>query len=388
MDLTTLSFVLMIAVGYLGLDAAIHPPDAILEAETTGTFEKTSISVTLVEDVLNQTVQQIESTPSVMTRPAIRVGRLQGLAMSVAEALKLQAVAYALQAQLGYQTDQIKLTVYGEGGTAKVLVTGKGRQSMTSFQQQLVLEPGETIIGMLERASIIGMAHLDPYITALNDMQTHADDKDFTVARTITQYALAKLPPTPINFERSLFENLSGLMALFNGDVKTARDWFAKAEASCPDGTSADAVGSLNTAFADMQLDRDQEAVDRLQILLRDRPPTDKVLLSTVYMTLAAAQLGVQDTAGADRNIAKAIEEYPQASSAYDLWSDIKRERGDVVEADKLHLKALENSVLFENYGEIAALYFRLAWRENQPIMRSPFSNPTMGGVHATRRRS
>lgn len=51
-------------------------------------------------------------------------------------------------------------------------------------------------------------------------------------------------------------------------------------------------------------------------------------------------------------------------------------------------VKALESSTSLENYGEIAALYFRLAWRENQPVMRSPYINRELGGVHATRRRS
>jgi tetratricopeptide (TPR) repeat protein len=388
MDLTTLTYVLLLAVAYLGFDAAIHPPDAILEAEAVGTFEKTTITVSLVDDVLNQQVQRIASTPTVMTRPAVRVGRLQGLAMSVAEALKMQSVAYALQAQLGYRTDQIKVSLYGEGGTAKVLVTGTGRQRMTSFQQHLTLEPGETIVGLIERAAVVGMAHLDPYLTALYQIQSHAEDKDFTTALTISKYAMAALPPTPVNFERSLFENLNGLIALFNGDANAAHDWFVRAQASCPDRTSADAVTRLNAAFTEIQLDHDADAVARMQALLRDMPPTDKVLLSTAYMTLAAAQLGVQETDAADRSIAKAIEIYPEGSSAYDLWSDVRRERGDVAEAERLHLKALENSELFENYGEIAALYFRLAWRNNQPVMRSPFRNPTLGGVHATERKS
>jgi tetratricopeptide (TPR) repeat protein len=384
MDLTTLTYVFLLAIGFLSFDAALHPPDAILESEAIGTFDKTTITAAFVDDVMKQTVQRIEATPTVMTRAAIRVGRLQGLAMSVAEAVKLQSVAYALQAQLGYRIDQIKITLYGEGGSAKVLVTGTGQQRMTSFQQQLTLEPNETIVELLQRASVIGIAHIDPYVTALNQMQSHADDKNFTVAHTIIKYAMETLPPTPLNFERSLFENLNGLIALFNGDTKAAQDWFARAEASCPDNTSADAVSSLNAAFAEIQLDHDQDAVNRMQRLLRDKPPTDKVLLSTAYMTLAAAQLGVQDPKAADISIATAIEVYPEGSSAYDLWSDIKREQGDVVEAERLHSKALENSVQFENYGEIAALYFRLAWRENQPVMRSPFSNPTLGGVHAT----
>lgn len=388
MDLTTLTYVLLLMVGYLGFDAAMHPPDAILEAEAIGTFEKTTINVALVDDVLNQEAQRIAATPTVMTRPVIRVGRLEGLAMGVAEAMKMQAVAYALQAQLGYRPDQIKVSLFGEGGAAKVLVTGTGHQRMTSFQQQLTLEPGETIVDLLQRAAVVGMAHIDPYITALNEMQSHAGDKDFTHAQTIIKFAMAGLAPTPQSFERSLFENLNGLIALFNGDAKAAHDWFERAEASCPDNTIADAVTSVNAAFAELQIDHDREAADHIEMLLRDKPPTDKVLLGTAYMTLAAAQLGLHDVNGADRTIAKAVEAYPEASGAYDLWSDIKREKGDAAQAERLHRKALENSVSFENYGEIAALYFRLAWRNDQPVMRSPFSNPTLGGVHASQRGS
>ena len=388
MDLTTLTYVFLLAIGFLGFDAAIHTPDTILEAEAIGTFDKTTVNAGLVNDVMSQTVQEISATPTVMTRPVIRVGRLQGLAMSLAQSVKMESVAYALQAQLGYRPDEIKISLYGEGGTARALVTGTGHQRMTSFQQQLSLEPGETMVDLVQRATMVGMAHVDPYITALNEMQKHANDKDFTHAETIITYAMAGLPPTPENFERSLFENLNGLIALFKGDANAARDWFLRAEDSCPDNTLADAVTSVNAAFADIQTDHDQLAVDHIQMLLRDKPPTDKVLLGTAYMTLAAAQLGVNDAKGADRSIAKSIEAYPEGSSAYDLWADVKREQGDTAEADRLHEKALEKSVSFENYSEIAALYFRLAWRENQPVMRSPFSNPTLGGVHATKRGS
>ena len=259
--------------------------------------------------------------------------------------MKLQAVAYALQAQFGYRFDQIKLSLYGEGGTAKVLVAGMGRQRMSSFQEQLTLEQGETIVGLIQRATRIGMAHIDPYLTALSEVQRHAQDKDFKTAETISNDAMAALPPTPTSFERSLFENLNGLIALFRGDPKSAHDRFERAEASCPENTAADVVTILNLAFADIQIDRDAEAVAHIQQLLRDKPPTDKVLLSTAYMTMAAGQLGsTHDVNEADVTIEKAIEAYPEGSSAYDLWADIKQEKGEVAAAQHLHIKALETS--------------------------------------------
>jgi tetratricopeptide (TPR) repeat protein len=384
LDLTTLTYIVILLFGFLGVDAVVHHPDVILEAQASGTFEKTTISVDLVDDVLRQEVERISATPTIMTKPVIRVGRLEGLAMSVSEALKMQALAYALQAQVGYRPDEIKLSLYAEGGTAKVLVSGTGHKRMASFQQLLTLEPGETVIALVQRASVIGMAHIDPYITALSEVQSHADDKDFSDAETVIRFALAGLPPTPVNFDRSLFENLNGIIALFRGDAKTADQWFERAGRSSPDNV----VAQLNSAFADMQLDLDEVAVNRVEALLLDHLPTDRILLATAYMTLAAAQLGTHDAAAADRTIAKAIEADPEGSSNYDLWADIKLEMGQELQADALRRKALENSDSFENYSEIAALYFRLAWRDHQPVMRSPFSNPTLGGVHAPARRS
>ncbi len=384
MDLTTLSYLMLLFVGILGVDIATHRPDVILEAQASGTFDKSTINTELVNDIMTNEVQRIAATPSVMTQPVIRVGRLEGFTMSLAEVLRLQSVAYALQAQFGSRPDEIKINLFGEGGMAKVLVTGVGQRKMASFRQQIVQEPNETIVDLVQRAVIVGMSHIDPYITALSEVQTHAEDKDFTRAETIIRFGMAALPPAPISFERSLFENLNGIIALFRNDASEAYQWFVRAEDSCPDGTVADVVASLNVAFADLQVDRDREAAEHIEWLLRQKPPADKVLLSTAYMTLAAAQLGTQDVNGADTTIAKAIEAYPDASSAYDLWSDIKREKGDPAEAARLHRKALENSVKFENYSEIAALYFRLAWRENQPVMRSPFSNPDTVPLSAT----
>jgi hypothetical protein len=43
---------------------------------------------------------------------------------------------------------------------------------------------------------------------------------------------------------------------------------------------------------------------------------------------------------------------------------------------------AQEASATFENYGEVAALYFHLAWADNEPVSRNKFSNPTIVTFH------
>ena len=376
MDFTTVTYVLVLIVGFLGVDTAMHPPDAILQGEAIGTFKNTTVNASMVADVLNEEVDRISSTPTVMTRPVIRVGQLKGLAMSIATSMKLEQVAYAFQAQLGYQIDDIKLSLYDEGGTERVLVIGTGRQHMRSFEQEVVLRTGESIVSLLERATVIGMAHIDPYLTALSELERHAEDKDFSVAEAIIDDTMDRLPPTPESFDRSLFENLKGLIFLFRDDIEQAVYWFARAEESCPDFTAADAVSAVNAAFADVQIGNYKKAIARMNRLLSEKPPTDPVILSTAYTTLSAADMGLWEQDAAEQALVKATTIYPQGSSSYEFWADIKQTEGDFVAAHKLHQKALQNSAEFENYAEIAALYFRLAWRDNMSIMRSRYRNP------------
>jgi Tfp pilus assembly protein PilF len=96
-------------------------------------------------------------------------------------------------------------------------------------------------------------------------------------------------------------------------------------------------------------------------------------------MTWGAALLGLRDAQGADQMLAKSIEINPTTSAGYDLWADVKRQKGDIPAAERLHRRALENSVLFENYAEVATLWFKLAWQNNAPLSRNQFSNPGPG---------
>ena len=44
--------------------------------------------------------------------------------------------------------------------------------------------------------------------------------------------------------------------------------------------------------------------------------------------------------------------------------------------------QAKEQTTSFENYAEVAALYFELSWGDNQPISRSEFANPGVVTFH------
>lgn len=378
MDLTTLAVIVLLAISGLGVDTVWHPGDVILEGSTVGKTDKISIDENMVNTILKDEVERISATPSVMAKPAVQTGNQGGIGMAIATAANMEGVARALQARVGYQPDQIKIVLFGEGDIAKVLVTGTGRHWVGAFEQEVDQQKGETVIALLHRAALVGMARVDPYLTALNLMQRHASDKDFADLQSLIVFAKSQLPPTPYNVERSQFENLQGILALFVGNPNDAHRWFQLATLSDPGST----VAVLNLAFADLQLGHFREAADRMEKLSRETASTDTRLISTAYVTWAAAQLGLHDVAGADRLLARATEINPNSSTAWALWADVKQEKGDPEAAARLHRRALEASASLENYGEVATLYFQLAWRNNQPVTRSMFVNPATVSFH------
>ena len=378
MDLTTLTMLVMLAMTAVGVDTVWHPPEVILEASTAGKLDKATVDDNMINGILKSEVDRVSSTPTLMAKPKVQLGKQGGIGMAIATAANMQSIAYALQSKVGYQPEQIKIAVFSEDGTVKALVTGSGGKRKRGFEQIVEQQKGETVVALLHRAALIGMSRIDPYLTALDLMERHAGDKDFADAESLINFAKSQLPPTPTSPDRSLFENLQGILALFRGNQNDAHTWFQLATKSSPDNTAA----VLNLAFADLQLGHYQEAAERMERLTRDLPTSDKILVSTAYVTWGAARLGQHDVNGADEMLAKAIGANPSGSIAWELWSEVKRQKGDARQADQLHQQALDDAGNFENYAEIAALYFQLAWQDNQPVVRSKFANPAIVSFH------
>jgi hypothetical protein len=88
--------------------------------------------------------------------------------------------------------------------------------------------------------------------------------------------------------------------------------------------------------------------------------------------------LATADLRHADQDIATAVATNPRSAPAYALWAEIKRAEGDTGAADQLHAKALAMAGNVGNYAEVAALYFELAWKPDQPLTRNQFAIPGM----------
>jgi Tfp pilus assembly protein PilF len=169
---------------------------------------------------------------------------------------------------------------------------------------------------------------------------------------------------------------LLGLVALFKNDLQSARKAFDNASVDDP----TNPVPFLNAAFTNVELGEYQKAADRMRELMRLAPPANAVLRGTAYMIWGAALMNLHDAAGADRMLAKATNANPDSATAFALWAEIKSLGGDQEAADRLDRLAGWASATFENYQEVAALYFHLPLAGVQPVTRNRFANPTVAG--------
>lgn len=377
MDLTSLAVAVLFALGLLAADTVVNSGSVSIEVAIAPKVDTVSVDETTLAVEFQDQFDAITSTQSLVRPMEIHSREEQGVGMALAEALNAQKVGYALQRQFGFNPDSIRFTLFVDNGALRGLVHGHSHLIGNINQVMIPLE-GEALIAFVQRCALWSASQLAPYSTALHLLQKHGADNDFTDVVALAERSKSLLPATPTSLDRALFDNLLGLVALFKNDPHAARKAFDDAMFADP----TNPVPFLNAALTDMQLDDYRKASDRMAELLRIAPPENKVLLATAYMTWGAARLGLHDLAGADRMLGKAAEVNPDSATAFNLWAETKRLEGDQPASERLDRKAGEATAAFENYAEIAALYFHLSWRDGEAVTRNKFANPTIVTFH------
>jgi tetratricopeptide (TPR) repeat protein len=377
MDFTTLLIGALIALGIVGTDAAIKSGSVFVEVNNPPWTENMDVDKVAVESQIENLLSDIADTHSVVNPPEITFSRYHGVGMAVAESLGMGKVAFAAETQFGFAPEQLRIEFYEDHGALRALVTGYGKRIET-LGEVLTLEKDEPVMAFVRRCTLLAASHIAPYATAINLLEEHAIDKDFKDVVALVEREKAELPPTPTSFQRSLYDNLLGLVALFKNDPNAAEAAFAAATADDP----SNPVPFINAGFVDLQQNKYQQAADRMEQLIRLAPPENNVLLASAYMTWGAALLGLHQLDNADRLIAMAAQKAPTNSTAYGLWADARRLMGDNASADALYRRALENTAVFENYAEVAVLYFKLAWEDNKPVQTSKFTPRDAVNLH------
>ena len=377
MDLTTLLAAIAIAFGLLTVDTIRRADRVNVEVGEMPRMDKASIDRITIEQEFARQLNNIASVFSIVVPPEIKTHRDIGIMQAIASSLKISGLTQAMEADLGYRTDRLRLSLVNDNGVLQGVVSGTGGR-LGQFQQVLVRNEGEPLLDFIRRCSLVGATYLAPYGTTLFLIQESIKTGDYSMPKRISARAKSYLPPTPISFERSRLLNLDGIIALMEKDVKSAMDLFKQAVTSNPENV----VAQLNAAFTEVEIDQYAEADARMLRLMAENMPDNPILQSTVYMTRAAAQLGLKNSVEADALLEMATSINPKNSSAWHLWGDTKMVLGDKEASDRMRRRAFDESDSPENYAEVATLYLQLAWQDGSPMARSPFRNPLLNPAH------
>ena len=246
MDLTTLAAAVLVTLGLLATDAVLHSGSVAVEVAAPANIYRDVIDQEGLEAMFTAELDRIAAVVSVVNPTELRAGRDGGIGMTVAEAVNVKSLAFALQRQLGYEPDRLRFGMFLEDGKLRGMVSGHGHVR-GNFSREFVPEPGEKLVTFVDRAAVWGAAQVAPYSTALFLLQSHIADGDFREVTAVCERAIAERPPAPVSEARGQFENLLGLVALFQNDPHAARLHFEEAVAVWPDGV----VPMLNVAFTE-----------------------------------------------------------------------------------------------------------------------------------------
>ena len=369
MDITTLAYAVAIAFGLLVVDAAVYSGTIVIDVVGPSKKEKLDVDQEAVQARFNHLVSDVVATRSLLRPPELIWSSNQGIGMAVAQSFGLEKDAAALKTELGFTPDELRVSFYWEDGTLHSLIGGVGEDGF-EFGEVLDQRKDERLMDFVDRAALTGVAQLSPYYTAVYLLQVHSVDKNFRELNDLIARHVALSVPAHINPDKSLYDNLLGLVALFRNDPNSAEAEFISAMTDDP----SNPVGFINAAFVDLQQGDYQAAANGMEQLIRLAPPSNQVILGSAYMTWAAALMGLHDLNGADRLLAAATEAAPRSGTAFGLWAELKRLQGDERTAELLQQRAEEEGAT--NFAEIAALYFQLAWKNNRAVELNPFNNP------------
>lgn len=369
MDLTTLTGALVVAFGLLSTNAILNSGTIMVDMTVPGSVASDGIEPPVAEMIFERELQNAVSIPSVVPPPNIRGSRDKTLAAALADALKVEDLTFAMQMAIGFQPARLKGSVIIEDKALVLLIDGHSGPT-GAFTLRVPQKDGETIPSLLERGAREALWKMQPYLAALYTFNRELEAGRVDAHQARVEEIIAGMPDTPTSRDRALLLNLLGVSALFENDTDSAARHFKAAAQSDP----ANIVPILNDAFIDLYYDRYVEAEEKMKKALLPKPMSDNpALLSTAYSTWAVARFGLRDLAGAEKLLAHAVAVNPQTATGYQLWADIREDVGDLASAAKLNERARTNSAYFENYAELAMLYFEPSWQDGQTLKPNSF---------------
>lgn len=399
MDPTTLAalytalYTVIATVGLVATDTYVNARTMYLDTTVADSVRAEGYDPSVVDGIFIAEVKEITKTPSLVAAPQIQSSRTKPISAALAEAASLESALVAIQGVIGIIPPKLVASLIaedskqrtqdipgadgrilehlvGDESDLKMVLTGYERQSGYFYVTVEGRTADEDVDDLIREAAFRSVLKLDPYLALLYDLKRRAEaGEDLMPSQKLIEKELAGLPDAVTHSHRALVENLNGILALLEQNQPGARKQFGKAIASDP----RQPVGYLNLAFLEVHEDHYREAIRRVDQVIYPTywPMTgNTVLLASAYTIKAVAETELHDYAAAERDFKRAVATNPRSSEVFVYWARMLRKAGRDDEADRKFELARQNSVYFENFPEMALLYFWLTEEGDQPLAR------------------
>lgn len=360
---TTLLYALVGALGLIGADAYYNSSTLHIETSVAPVYEERGYSQKVVESIFAGELENIASTPSIITRLEFVTSKHKPVSSALAEAAHLKEPFEAAKAAMGisYSTVLASIVVDTIDGKdfPRIVVTGN-TENLKHFSLTVPLTSISSVDLALSEAAFRTMKEINPYLTALYAFSraekngVHPSQADALVSEWI-----ANAPTSVYSPERALFENLRGLTSLIDNDPIAATAWFNKANKSDPDLQPA----ILNLAFMAILSGDNERAIELCRQVIDTSfwsESTNEKLIYAAEVVLGLALASEGNFEEADSHFAEATNMIPSGVAGYLYWARSLTKQGRSAEATALVETAVRNAKQITNYAELASLYFWL----------------------------
>ena len=396
MDPATLTaiYAVLATFGLVVTDTYFNANTMYLDTTVAEAVVEEGYKPSVVDGIFISEVKKITKTPSLVAAPTIQSSKTKPVSAALAEFAGLESALGALHSLMGIVPPKMVTSVIVEDQTKRVQVVGNAPAGgigeyvvAEQMKLKLVLTGYDPKSGyfdievnghteeddfdhLIRDAAFEAVLKLDPYLALLYDVNSRAAaGEDLSGTRALIDKKLEALPASDTHQHRALIENLRGIVALLDNDPVAGRAYFLRAMASNP----RQPVGFLNCAFLDVHEDRFEEALKNVEKVIHPTywPMTSNpALLASAYVIKGAAETELKRFKSAEESFRKAASLHPESSEVFVYWARMLKNSGRPAEADRKLAQARQNSMYFENYPEMALLYFWLTEQGTQPLKR------------------
>ena len=381
---TTLIYALVGALGLIGADAYYNSSTLHIETSVAPVYEEKGYSQKVVESIFAGELENIASTPSIITQLEFVTSKHKPVSSALAEAAHLEEPFEAAKAAVGISYSAVLASIVVDTIDGKdfprIVVTGN-KEGLENFSLTVPLTSSSSVDLALAEAAFRTMKEINPYITALYAFSraekngVHPSQADALVSEWI-----ANAPTSVYSPERALFENLRGLTSLIDNDPIAATEWFNRANKSDPDLQPA----ILNLAFLAIWSGDNVRAIELYRQVVDTSlwsESSNEKLGYAAHIGLGIALASQGKFEESDSHFVEATTILPNGVSAYFYWARSLLKQGRTAESTALLETAKRNAKKIENFAELAPLYFWLPEQQGGVLERRTMDLPKVFGA-------